>query len=151
MLRKEYCKQGRYFKFKGTRTKWTVQKPTNRTTRKHVENFCFCFFVFLFSFLFIIFFFYFYSWFPKSLSIDCCTQSEKLSNCSPCISVKETSIFVFKFLYCFKKNISVIKLLVSRIPLHNSIFWLWRVNAAWCRIYTKSLFLEICNKTTTMY
>ena len=27
-----------YVKFKGTMTKWHVQKPTHRTTQKHVEH-----------------------------------------------------------------------------------------------------------------
>jgi len=31
---KECCKQCRYVKFKGTMTKWPVQKPTHRTTQK---------------------------------------------------------------------------------------------------------------------
>jgi len=31
-------KQNRYVKFKGTMTKWPVQKPTHRTTQKHVEH-----------------------------------------------------------------------------------------------------------------
>ena len=37
--KKECCKQCRmYAKFKGTMTKWPVQKPTHRTTQKHVEH-----------------------------------------------------------------------------------------------------------------
>ena len=32
---KECCKQCRYVKFKGTMTKWPVQKLTHRTTQKH--------------------------------------------------------------------------------------------------------------------
>ena len=32
---KECCKQSRYVKFKGTLTKWPVQKLTHRTTQKH--------------------------------------------------------------------------------------------------------------------
>ena len=35
--REECCEQCRYFKFKGTLTKWSVQKPTHRTTQKYVE------------------------------------------------------------------------------------------------------------------
>ena len=35
---KECCKQCRYVKFKGIMTKWPVQKPTHRTTQKHVEH-----------------------------------------------------------------------------------------------------------------
>jgi len=35
---KEYCKQCRYVKFKGTMTKWPVQKLTHRTTQKHVQH-----------------------------------------------------------------------------------------------------------------
>ena len=38
MFKKECCKQCRHVKFKGTVSKWTVQKPTNRTTQKQVEN-----------------------------------------------------------------------------------------------------------------
>jgi len=34
--KKECCKQFRYVRFKGTMTKWPVQKPTHRTTQKHV-------------------------------------------------------------------------------------------------------------------
>ena len=36
--KKEYCKQCKYVKFKGTITKWPVQTPTHRTTQKHVEH-----------------------------------------------------------------------------------------------------------------
>ena len=36
--KKECCKQCRYVKFKGTMTKWPVQKPTHRTTQKHVQH-----------------------------------------------------------------------------------------------------------------
>ena len=36
--KKECCKQCRYVKFKGTMTKLPVQKPSHRTTQKHVEN-----------------------------------------------------------------------------------------------------------------
>ena len=36
--KKECCKQCRYFKVKGTTTKWPVQKPTHRTTQKHAEH-----------------------------------------------------------------------------------------------------------------
>jgi len=35
---KECCKQCRYVKFKGTMTKWTVQKLTHRMTQKHVQH-----------------------------------------------------------------------------------------------------------------
>jgi len=59
---KEYCKQCRYVKFKGTMTKWPVQKLTHRTTQKHVQhhdatdvykNYIFVFFgFFFFYFLF---------------------------------------------------------------------------------------------------
>jgi len=38
MLKKECCKQCRYVKFKGTMTKWPIQKQTHRTTQKHVEH-----------------------------------------------------------------------------------------------------------------
>ena len=34
----ECCKQCRYVKFKGTMTKWPVQKLTRRTTQKHVQH-----------------------------------------------------------------------------------------------------------------
>ena len=34
---KEGCKQCRYVKFKGTMTKWPVQKSTHRMTQKHIE------------------------------------------------------------------------------------------------------------------
>jgi len=34
----ECCKQCRYIKFKGTITKWPVQKLTHRTTQKHVQH-----------------------------------------------------------------------------------------------------------------
>jgi len=36
--KKEYCKQCRHDKFKGTMTKWPVQKQTHRTTQQHVEH-----------------------------------------------------------------------------------------------------------------
>jgi len=36
--KKKCCKQCRYVKFKSTMTKWSVQKPTHRTTQKHVEH-----------------------------------------------------------------------------------------------------------------
>ena len=36
--KKECCKQCRYVKFKGTMIKWPIQKPTYRTTQKHVEH-----------------------------------------------------------------------------------------------------------------
>ena len=36
--KKVCCKQCRYVKFTGTMTKWPVQKPTHRTTQKHVER-----------------------------------------------------------------------------------------------------------------
>jgi len=36
--KKECWKGCRYVKFKGTITKWPVQKPTHRTTQKHVEH-----------------------------------------------------------------------------------------------------------------
>ena len=36
--KKEFCKQCRYDKFKGTMTKSPVQKPTHRTTQKHAEH-----------------------------------------------------------------------------------------------------------------
>ena len=62
--KKDCCKQCRYVKYKGNKTKWAVQKPTHRTTEKHVEhqdaqtfrrrkNYCFSDF---FSFLFIIYY-----------------------------------------------------------------------------------------------
>jgi len=35
---KECCKQCRYVKFKGTMTKWPVQKLTHRTTQKHAQH-----------------------------------------------------------------------------------------------------------------
>jgi len=35
---KECCKQCRYVKFRGTMTKWPVQKLTHRKTQKHVQN-----------------------------------------------------------------------------------------------------------------
>ena len=35
---KEWCKQCRYVKFKGTMAKWPVQKLTHRTTQKHVQH-----------------------------------------------------------------------------------------------------------------
>ena len=34
----ECCKQCRQVKFKGTMTKWPVQKPIHRTTQTHVEH-----------------------------------------------------------------------------------------------------------------
>ena len=36
--KKEFCKQCRYVKFKDTMTKWPVQKPTHRTTQKHIQH-----------------------------------------------------------------------------------------------------------------
>jgi len=53
----------KYVKFKGTMTKWPVQKPTHRTTQKHVEhydvtdrkNYVFVFFGLLFFILFFIY------------------------------------------------------------------------------------------------
>ena len=47
----------------------------------------------------------------------------KSSKWSPGISVSETTEF-FKFLFCFK-NMSMIKLLVSRNPLRNSIYYIY--------------------------
>jgi len=38
-MKKECYKQYRYVKCKGTMTKWPVQKPTHRTTRKHVKHY----------------------------------------------------------------------------------------------------------------
>jgi len=35
---KDCCKQCRYVKFKGTMTKWPVQKLTHRTTQKHAQH-----------------------------------------------------------------------------------------------------------------
>jgi len=35
--KKECCQHCRYVKFKGTLTKWPVQKQTHRTTQKHVH------------------------------------------------------------------------------------------------------------------
>ena len=35
---KECCKQCRLVKFKGTMTKWPVQKQTHRTAQKHAEH-----------------------------------------------------------------------------------------------------------------
>jgi len=35
---KECCKQCRYAKFKGTTTKWPVQKLTHKTTQKRVQH-----------------------------------------------------------------------------------------------------------------
>jgi len=35
---KECCKQCRHVQFKGTMTKWPVQKPTHRTTQNHVDH-----------------------------------------------------------------------------------------------------------------
>jgi len=32
------CKQYRYVTFKGTMTKWPVQKPTHKTAQKHVKH-----------------------------------------------------------------------------------------------------------------
>jgi len=37
-VQKECCKQCRHVKYKGTMTKWPVQKTTHRTTQKHVET-----------------------------------------------------------------------------------------------------------------
>ena len=37
-LNKDCCKQCRYVKFKGTKTKWPVQKLTKRTAQKHVQH-----------------------------------------------------------------------------------------------------------------
>ena len=64
---KECCKQCRYVKFKGTMTKWPVQKLTHRTTQKHVQlhdatniqkktifvffGFFFFYFLFIYNFL----------------------------------------------------------------------------------------------------
>ena len=36
--KKDYCKQCRHVKFKGTMTKWPVQKQTHGTAQKHVEH-----------------------------------------------------------------------------------------------------------------
>jgi len=36
--KKDCCKQCRYVKFKGTMTKWPVQKLTHRTTQKRVQH-----------------------------------------------------------------------------------------------------------------
>jgi len=38
MFKKACCKHCRYVKFKDAMTKWPVQKPTHRTTQKHVEH-----------------------------------------------------------------------------------------------------------------
>jgi len=38
MFKEECCKQCRYVKFKGTMTKWSIKKPTHRTTQKHVKH-----------------------------------------------------------------------------------------------------------------
>jgi len=35
---KKCCKECRYVQFKDTMKKWPVQKPTHRTTHKHVEH-----------------------------------------------------------------------------------------------------------------
>ena len=35
--KKECCKQCQYVKYKGTMTKWPVQKPTHITTQKHQD------------------------------------------------------------------------------------------------------------------
>ena len=35
--KKECCKQCRHVRFKGTMTKWPVQKHTHRLAQKHVE------------------------------------------------------------------------------------------------------------------
>jgi len=37
-VHKECCKQSKDFKFKGTVTKWPVQKPTHMTTQKHIKH-----------------------------------------------------------------------------------------------------------------
>ena len=37
-LNKKCCKQCRYVKFKGTMTKWPVQKLTHTTTQKHLQH-----------------------------------------------------------------------------------------------------------------
>jgi len=36
--KKEWCKQCRYAKFKGTLTKWPVQKQTHRIAQIHAEH-----------------------------------------------------------------------------------------------------------------
>jgi len=36
--KKEFCKQCRHVNFKGTMTKWFVQKQTHRTKQKHAEH-----------------------------------------------------------------------------------------------------------------
>ena len=51
-LRKECCKQYRYVKFKGTMTKWPVQKPTHRTMQNYSLRFSD--YSILFSFLYIV-------------------------------------------------------------------------------------------------
>jgi len=38
MFKERICKQCRYVKFKGTMAEWPVQKPTHRTTQKHVKH-----------------------------------------------------------------------------------------------------------------
>jgi len=38
MYKVKCCKQWRHVKFKGTMTKQTVPKPTNRTAQKHAEH-----------------------------------------------------------------------------------------------------------------
>jgi len=48
--KKECCKQCRHVKFKGTMTKWPVQKQTHITAQKQAESQCFYFY-----FLFMIF------------------------------------------------------------------------------------------------
>jgi len=73
---KECCKQCRNIKFKGTMTKWPVQKLTHKTTQKHLQhqqtfgkNYIFVFFCFLF--LFIFFFLYnFLNEFPRNVELS---------------------------------------------------------------------------------
>jgi len=38
MFKKECCTQCRHVRFKGTMTKWSVQKQTHRTAQKHAEH-----------------------------------------------------------------------------------------------------------------
>jgi len=76
---KECCKQCRYVMFKGTMTKWPVQKLTQGTTQKllqhhlrnrHLENIYFCVFrIFLFLFSFFI------DNFLKEFSKKCCVTA----------------------------------------------------------------------------
>jgi len=70
----------KYVKLKGTMTKWPVQKPTHRTTQKHVEHYDVTdrkkLFVCVFRiFIFLIFFYNFLNEFSKKCWVTALVRS----------------------------------------------------------------------------